>query len=221
MIITSALMIWKSLVLGTGSESPVRPSLAAGASMLWLAAAASKFSALRDGWAGVRLPLLLLRLTLVTEFAERGRQHAATRLAPRVQVVVVLSGSMEPGFYRGDILFLYQPKQPVDTGDISKQNWVAVGSCKLDAGSSGQPAWLNCCCWALLADAAGRHALPRPASCHRHCCASWQARLWIVGDEHAGSARCIQASWKTVNSTLLPVQLCSTRMGGRSPSFIA
>jgi signal peptidase len=55
MIITSALMIWKSLVLGTGSESPV---------------------------------------------------------------VVVLSGSMEPGFYRGDILFLYQPKQPVETGDI-------------------------------------------------------------------------------------------------------
>lgn len=29
MIITSALMIWKSLVLGTGSESPVRCSAAA------------------------------------------------------------------------------------------------------------------------------------------------------------------------------------------------
>ncbi|EFN50822.1 hypothetical protein CHLNCDRAFT_28677 [Chlorella variabilis] len=55
MIITSALMIWKSMILGTGSESPV---------------------------------------------------------------VVVLSGSMEPGFYRGDILFLYQPKRPVQTGDI-------------------------------------------------------------------------------------------------------
>ncbi|KAL4420732.1 hypothetical protein ABPG75_010388 [Micractinium tetrahymenae] len=55
MIITSALMIWKSLILCTGSESPV---------------------------------------------------------------VVVLSGSMEPGFYRGDILFLYQPKQPAQTGDI-------------------------------------------------------------------------------------------------------
>lgn len=27
---------------------------------------------------------------------------------------------MEPGFYRGDILFLYQPKQPVETGDISE-----------------------------------------------------------------------------------------------------
>ncbi|PSC70797.1 signal peptidase complex catalytic subunit SEC11A [Micractinium conductrix] len=55
MIITSALMIWKSMVLATGSESPV---------------------------------------------------------------VVVLSGSMEPGFYRGDILFLYQPKTPAQTGDI-------------------------------------------------------------------------------------------------------
>ena len=34
-------------------------------------------------------------------------------------MVVVLSGSMEPGFYRGDILFLYQPRQPPQTGDIS------------------------------------------------------------------------------------------------------
>ena len=33
-------------------------------------------------------------------------------------VVVVLSGSMEPGFYRGDILFLHQPKGPIETGDI-------------------------------------------------------------------------------------------------------
>ena len=32
---------------------------------------------------------------------------------------MVLSGSMEPGFYRGDILFLYQPKTPAQTGDIS------------------------------------------------------------------------------------------------------
>ncbi|KAI3431000.1 hypothetical protein D9Q98_009402 [Chlorella vulgaris] len=55
MIVTSALMIWKSMILATGSESPV---------------------------------------------------------------VVVLSGSMEPGFYRGDILFLNQPKRPSQTGDI-------------------------------------------------------------------------------------------------------
>ncbi|EEA07126.1 uncharacterized protein CMU_035120 [Cryptosporidium muris RN66] len=32
-------------------------------------------------------------------------------------VVVVLSGSMEPGFYRGDILFLYNRKS-IEIGDI-------------------------------------------------------------------------------------------------------
>lgn len=35
-----------------------------------------------------------------------------------VQVVVVLSGSMEPGFYRGDILFLNLGKKPFHTGEI-------------------------------------------------------------------------------------------------------
>ncbi|MEW5307904.1 MAG: hypothetical protein WDW38_007725 [Sanguina aurantia] len=55
LIVTSALMIWKSLMLVTGSESPV---------------------------------------------------------------VVVLSGSMEPGFYRGDILFLKMGNAPISTGEI-------------------------------------------------------------------------------------------------------
>ncbi|GMH35125.1 hypothetical protein BSKO_02993 [Bryopsis sp. KO-2023] len=55
LIVTSALMIWKSLMLATGSESPV---------------------------------------------------------------VVVLSGSMEPGFYRGDILFLNLGNAPIRTGEI-------------------------------------------------------------------------------------------------------
>lgn len=55
LIVTSALMIWKALMLATGSESPV---------------------------------------------------------------VVVLSGSMEPAFYRGDILFLYMGKQPIRTGEV-------------------------------------------------------------------------------------------------------
>eukprot|EP00198_Chlamydomonas_reinhardtii_P008277 XP_001697614.1 signal peptidase, catalytic subunit [Chlamydomonas reinhardtii] len=55
LIVTSALMIWKSLMLVTGSESPV---------------------------------------------------------------VVVLSGSMEPGFYRGDILFLNMGKAPIRTGEV-------------------------------------------------------------------------------------------------------
>lgn len=34
------------------------------------------------------------------------------------QIVVVLSGSMEPGYYRGDILFLNQPKAALNPGDI-------------------------------------------------------------------------------------------------------
>lgn len=33
-------------------------------------------------------------------------------------VVVVLSGSMEPGFKRGDILFLYMNKDPIRAGQI-------------------------------------------------------------------------------------------------------
>ena len=33
-------------------------------------------------------------------------------------VVVVLSGSMEPAFYRGDLLFLSMPDAPIRVGDI-------------------------------------------------------------------------------------------------------
>ncbi|XP_050365113.1 uncharacterized protein LOC126783641 isoform X2 [Argentina anserina] len=55
LIVTSALMIWKGLILMTGSESPV---------------------------------------------------------------VVVLSESMEPGFARGDILFLHMSKDPIRAGEV-------------------------------------------------------------------------------------------------------
>ncbi|MDP2435146.1 MAG: signal peptidase I, partial [archaeon] len=55
MIVTSALMIWKGLMIFTGSESPI---------------------------------------------------------------VVVLSGSMEPAFHRGDLLFLSQEDGPFEVGDI-------------------------------------------------------------------------------------------------------
>ena len=34
-------------------------------------------------------------------------------------VVVVLSGSMEPAFYRGDLLFLSMPKERFRVGDIT------------------------------------------------------------------------------------------------------
>jgi signal peptidase len=58
-VVLSALMIWKALIVYTGSESPV---------------------------------------------------------------VVVLSGSMEPTFYRGDILFLAMPDKPVRVGEIVVYN---------------------------------------------------------------------------------------------------
>ena len=35
-----------------------------------------------------------------------------------LQVVVVLSGSMEPGFYRGDILFLNLGTAPIRVGEV-------------------------------------------------------------------------------------------------------
>ena len=35
-----------------------------------------------------------------------------------LQVVVVLSGSMEPAFYRGDILFLYMGRKPFSAGEV-------------------------------------------------------------------------------------------------------
>ena len=35
-----------------------------------------------------------------------------------MQVVVVLSGSMEPAFYRGDILFLYMGNKPFSAGEV-------------------------------------------------------------------------------------------------------
>jgi signal peptidase len=39
-------------------------------------------------------------------------------MAVWLQVVVVLSGSMEPAFYRGDILFLNKGSAPFRTGEI-------------------------------------------------------------------------------------------------------
>lgn len=38
------------------------------------------------------------------------------------QVVVVLSGSMEPAFYRGDILFLHMGRKPLVNGEVQPLN---------------------------------------------------------------------------------------------------
>ena len=43
-----------------------------------------------------------------------------TSLLDTVQVVVVLSGSMEPAFYRGDILFLHMGRKPLVNGEVRR-----------------------------------------------------------------------------------------------------
>lgn len=43
-------------------------------------------------------------------------------------VVVVLSGSMEPAMYRGDLLFLSMPTGPLNVGDIVVYNTVNGGT---------------------------------------------------------------------------------------------
>ena len=82
-LITTGLMIWKFLVLITGSDSPVRTQHSP--------------SNLRP-----------------TNTASRAGILSSLTL----QVVVVLSGSMEPAFYRGDILFLYKGSQPIRAGEV-------------------------------------------------------------------------------------------------------
>ena len=117
MIITSALMIWKSLVLFTGSESPVSGRVAG-----WQA----------DGWCGTvthacggggtmcwAAHTVCSSLPPLPPHPSPHRSRTCCRTWCCTQVVVVLSGSMEPGFYRGDILFLYKPNRPAETGEIS------------------------------------------------------------------------------------------------------
>ena len=103
LIVTTALMVWKGLVLLTASESPVGSHAAMLAysdfrcsgdlSCLYLCQAWRSCLA-RHGW-----------------LAPEGNQGIMAWLA-WLQVVVVLSGSMEPAFYRGDILFLNMGRAP-------------------------------------------------------------------------------------------------------------
>lgn len=85
-------MIWKSLILFTGSESPV----SCFRFFRWLKK--------RDG----------------DDKRTRHSNSLSLSLSNFSQVVVVLSGSMEPGFHRGDILFLSSAQKgpPLSSGDI-------------------------------------------------------------------------------------------------------
>ena len=80
-------MIWKFLIMWTGSESPVRG----------LVARKEKGEHYADA--------LVFFLTPRPSFSPS-------------QVVVVLSGSMEPAFYRGDILFLDNGPAPIAAGEV-------------------------------------------------------------------------------------------------------
>ncbi len=89
-------MIWKFLILWTGSESPVRERERARKG---------------EGTAETRrrAPHSFFRPPLASPRS----------LPPSLsQVVVVLSGSMEPAFYRGDILFLNNGPAPIAAGEV-------------------------------------------------------------------------------------------------------
>ena len=91
-IVTSALMIWKILVLLTGSESPVSASRCLRSLAHCIASYCPRHG--EPAWQQKKLCM------------------------PCLQVVVVLSGSMEPGFYRGDILFLNLGTAPIRVGEV-------------------------------------------------------------------------------------------------------
>ncbi|PKU63233.1 Putative ubiquitin-like-specific protease 1B [Dendrobium catenatum] len=82
-------------------------------------------------------------------------------------VVVVLSGSMEPGFKRGDILFLHMSKEPIRAGEIvvfnidkisssfSAFSAAVLGCLASDFGQPAGPHWWlfeNCCLVAVWGD---------------------------------------------------------------------
>ena len=94
MILSSALIIWKSLILFTGSESPVVVVLR---SVLQTRRPTQNKS--RRRWAAMGLALA----------------PGLTRPRPAPPPSPVRSGSMEPAFQRGDILFL--------------NNWVRATPC--------------------------------------------------------------------------------------------
>lgn len=69
------------------------------------------------------------RRDVVVSVHSKGRHLNARPVSnchPMLQVVVVLSGSMEPGFKRGDILFLNMGTAPVRTGMLQHEHMLLV-----------------------------------------------------------------------------------------------
>lgn len=65
-----------------------------------------------------QLPMLPSTVLPATHATWTHRTPTKSRFSSPAQVVVVLSGSMEPGFRRGDILFLHLGPRPIRTGEI-------------------------------------------------------------------------------------------------------
>ena len=80
----------------------------------------------RQSIRGLLLQLLNILTVLATSLALwKGLSVVVDSESP---VVVVLSGSMEPAFYRGDLLFLSMPSGPLKVGDIVVYNTINGGT---------------------------------------------------------------------------------------------
>lgn len=109
-------MIWKTLILLTGSESPVRL-------LIDFAAFLDCFTVVL-GTCSSANPCCNAHATCCKEDVHLDittfciRSSCDSIQGQIMQVVVVLSGSMEPGFYRGDILFLNMGHRPIRVGEV-------------------------------------------------------------------------------------------------------
>ncbi|TPX40794.1 hypothetical protein SeMB42_g05420 [Synchytrium endobioticum] len=65
-----------------------------------------------------QLALQVLNICMIVSSALMIWKGLALVVNSESPIVVVLSGSMEPAFHRGDLLFLHMPNEPIRTGEI-------------------------------------------------------------------------------------------------------
>ena len=103
---SSALIMWRSLMLFTGSESPVSA---------------------RGLHGGACVDTARAQQTRAAPPAASRCCRPSRPSNSRLQIVVVLSGSMEPAFHRGDILFLNLGTAPIRTGEVGTHAAMRTG----------------------------------------------------------------------------------------------
>ena len=113
MIVFSALMIWKGLMFWTKAESPV-------VVVLRYLSACACHCPFPFSLVGPVSPSLPAQLSLLFELSIH--HLARLRQMPKLQSIVSPllsgSGSMEPAFFRGDILFLNRGDAPFAAGEV-------------------------------------------------------------------------------------------------------